>query len=598
MRDSSIDPDDAESLAAALERLARRPRSARDLRAPRPRPRAAIHLDPDGARRATCVRRRAARATASRTRPRRRPIERSQSKCASALTPASSAATPPASAVIWRGCSAPGPTDASASRHTFVLYAHETVSTPLRERRAARHSGPAGTAWEQLALPKAARQDRLDVFFAPGYTAPLLLNTPTVVLVHDISFAAHPEWFRWKEGLRRRWLTRWSCQPREARADRFGSRATRNHFALRASGDPRAVHLSGGHFTCAADVAVARRHGAREPVVLFVGSVFNRRHLPDLIRAFKPIATAPSGRAPGNRRRQSHVSARRSCRRSLRRKGSPRGCRFGRTCPTTTSPSCMGSARAFALLSEYEGFGHPPLEALGSGVPSVLLDTDVAREVCGDAALYVAKGDIAGTTAALNSLLFDEDVRHACSRPALRCSRATRGRAPAQRHWRRSRRRHERDLAIVIVSYNTRSDLENCLQSLHDHPPHVSHEIVVVDNASRDGSVEAVRARWPGVTVITLELNVGFASANNAGIRQTESELVLLLNSDTIVPDGAIDRLIAAMRELPGASVVGPRIVDANGQPELSYGRMMTPARRAAAETARASCVAGSHCRD
>lgn len=132
-------------------------------------------------------------------------------------------------------------------------------------------------------------------------------------------------------------------------------------------------------------------------------------------------------------------------------------------------------------------------------------------------------------------------------------------------------------LAIIIVSYNTKSDLENCLQSLHDHPPHVSHEIVVVDNASRDGSVEAVGARWPTVRVISLTSNVGFASANNEGVRRTESELVLLLNSDTIVSEGAIDRLIAALRELPGASVVGPRIVDANGQIELSYGRMLSP---------------------
>ena len=134
-----------------------------------------------------------------------------------------------------------------------------------------------------------------------------------------------------------------------------------------------------------------------------------------------------------------------------------------------------------------------------------------------------------------------------------------------------------KDLAIVIVSYNTKSDLENCLQSLHDHPPRASHEIVVVDNASRDGSVDAVRARWPAVTVIALNSNVGFASANNAGIRRTESELILLLNSDTIVPEGAIDRLIGALNELPGASVVGPKIVDGSGQAELSYGRMMTP---------------------
>jgi GT2 family glycosyltransferase len=132
-------------------------------------------------------------------------------------------------------------------------------------------------------------------------------------------------------------------------------------------------------------------------------------------------------------------------------------------------------------------------------------------------------------------------------------------------------------LAIVIVSYNTRSDLENCLQSLHDHPPQVSHEIVVVDNASRDGSVDAVRARWPDVTLLALTSNLGFAAANNAGIRRTESELILLLNSDTIVPEGAIDRLIAALHDLPGASVVGPKIVDGDGHPELSYGRMMTP---------------------
>ena len=133
------------------------------------------------------------------------------------------------------------------------------------------------------------------------------------------------------------------------------------------------------------------------------------------------------------------------------------------------------------------------------------------------------------------------------------------------------------DVAIVIVSYNTKSDLENCLQSLHDHPPRATHEIVVVDNASRDGSVDAVRARWPAATIVPLNSNVGFAAANNVGIRQTQSELILLLNSDTIVPAGAIDRLIAAMNALPGASVVGPKIVDGNGQAELSYGRMMTP---------------------
>jgi GT2 family glycosyltransferase len=132
-------------------------------------------------------------------------------------------------------------------------------------------------------------------------------------------------------------------------------------------------------------------------------------------------------------------------------------------------------------------------------------------------------------------------------------------------------------LAIVIVSYNTKTDLENCLRSLHDHRPRATHEIIVVDNGSRDGSVEAVRSQWPDVRLIPLAGNVGFASANNVGIRQSESELILLLNSDTIVPEGAIDRLIGALRELPGASIVGPKLVDGNGRLELSHGRMITP---------------------
>ena len=132
-------------------------------------------------------------------------------------------------------------------------------------------------------------------------------------------------------------------------------------------------------------------------------------------------------------------------------------------------------------------------------------------------------------------------------------------------------------LAIVIVSYNTRTDLENCLRSLHEHPPSASHDILVVDNASRDGSVETVRSRWRNVRVIALDSNAGFARANNEGIRATVSEFVLLLNSDTFVPAGAIDGLIAALRELPGASVVGPKIVDGNGNPELSFGRMISP---------------------
>jgi GT2 family glycosyltransferase len=133
------------------------------------------------------------------------------------------------------------------------------------------------------------------------------------------------------------------------------------------------------------------------------------------------------------------------------------------------------------------------------------------------------------------------------------------------------------DLTIIIVTHNTRSDLEACLRSIDQHPPHVTHEVIVVDNASRDGTVAAVAAGWPNVRIVAMDRNVGFAAANNAGFRESRSELVLLLNSDTLLLDGSIDRLVRAVRELPGAAIVGPRLTDANGAVELSFGRMMSP---------------------
>ena len=132
------------------------------------------------------------------------------------------------------------------------------------------------------------------------------------------------------------------------------------------------------------------------------------------------------------------------------------------------------------------------------------------------------------------------------------------------------------DLSIIIVSFNARADLERCLGSLHAAPVAAPHEILVVDNGSNDGSAGAAR-RWPGVTVIETGANLGFARANNSGIRASRGANVLLLNSDTVVPPGAIDRLRAELDREADVAVVGPRLVDAAGRAELSFGRMIGP---------------------
>ena len=132
-------------------------------------------------------------------------------------------------------------------------------------------------------------------------------------------------------------------------------------------------------------------------------------------------------------------------------------------------------------------------------------------------------------------------------------------------------------LSIIIVTYNSRADIEACLRSVTDAKITIDREVVVVDNASADGTVEYLRERWPGVRVIVAGGNLGFARANNLGIRQTFSELVLLLNPDTVVQPGVVEALIAALERHPDVAVVGPRIVDAAGHAELSFGRMISP---------------------
>jgi GT2 family glycosyltransferase len=133
------------------------------------------------------------------------------------------------------------------------------------------------------------------------------------------------------------------------------------------------------------------------------------------------------------------------------------------------------------------------------------------------------------------------------------------------------------DLSIIIVSFNTRADLLRCLESIHEAPPSCRFEILVVDNASTDGSPDAVGERWPGVRVLTQSRNLGFSAANNVGIRVADGELVLLLNSDTVVPPGALDALVGRLRADSSAGAAGPRLVDGQGQPELSFGPMISP---------------------
>jgi GT2 family glycosyltransferase len=117
------------------------------------------------------------------------------------------------------------------------------------------------------------------------------------------------------------------------------------------------------------------------------------------------------------------------------------------------------------------------------------------------------------------------------------------------------------DISIVIVSWNTRELLRDCLRSVFDHANELALEVFIVDNNSKDGSAEMVRQSFPQVRLIQNDHNVGFAAANNQAFPKCSSEFELLLNSDTIVVGDALRTLVEFARAHPEAGAVGPRLL-------------------------------------
>lgn len=116
------------------------------------------------------------------------------------------------------------------------------------------------------------------------------------------------------------------------------------------------------------------------------------------------------------------------------------------------------------------------------------------------------------------------------------------------------------DLSIIIVNRNTCTLLADCIRSVITFTQDLDYEIIVVDNASTDGSVTMLRSDFPGVRVIENDENRGFAAANNQGLDLTIGEFILLLNSDTVVTDNAITRMVDFMRQHPEIGAVGPQL--------------------------------------
>jgi GT2 family glycosyltransferase len=125
-------------------------------------------------------------------------------------------------------------------------------------------------------------------------------------------------------------------------------------------------------------------------------------------------------------------------------------------------------------------------------------------------------------------------------------------------------------LSIVIICWNDWKVLEDCLDSIFKGTHDCELEVIVSDNGSADGSVEKIRARFPAVLVVENRANLGFAKGNNAGLREARGEFVLILNPDTIVHDGSLDRWIAFADRHLEAGAFGCRVQNPDGTYQVS----------------------------
>jgi glycosyltransferase involved in cell wall biosynthesis len=301
-----------------------------------------------------------------------------------------------------------------AAAHDFILCSPEPLTLAASPLRISTLVEPGhGTMWEQLTLPRLVRRAEANVLFAPGYTAPLWGPTPMVLVVHDVSFAAHPEWFSWREGLRRRTLTRLSARRavHVLTVSDFSKREIVRHLGV--PQDKVDVIYHGVHDVRAQSPGpkAQRDPKAQDPdpevrTLLYVGSIFERRHIPELIAGFARVAaTHPDVRLEivGDNRVEPPIDVA-----TLATSAGVGGRVRARAYVTDAELAQLyASATAFAFLSDYEGFGFTPLEALHAGLPMAVLDTEISREIYGPAAVYVRSPDVNDIATALEHVLFD-----------------------------------------------------------------------------------------------------------------------------------------------------------------------------------------------
>ncbi len=123
-------------------------------------------------------------------------------------------------------------------------------------------------------------------------------------------------------------------------------------------------------------------------------------------------------------------------------------------------------------------------------------------------------------------------------------------------------------LSVLVVTFNTRELTVGCIETFYDEAVAGAWEIILVDNGSSDGTIEAVKARFPAVRVIRSERNLGYAGGSNLGLRAAQGEVIILVNSDVLAPASVLRALRDTLMENPDIGAISPGLRRASGEPQ------------------------------
>ncbi len=311
----------------------------------------------------------------------------------------------------------------------FVLYFKDEIpgDIPKSDRFESKLLKAGSTAkfvhWD---LPRAAKKDGIDILFCPGYVAPLIYKGKTALVLHDIIYEAHPEWFNWQSSADKillKWVSKKSAQkakiiftPSEfSRQEiiKYFQVAPKKVAMVSAAADPD-LRLSWTQNSQEEIEKIKVKYALKENFIFFVGSIFSRRHLPEMLEAFFRLAREKSDYQMligGKNYTQPLIDIDKLIKEKnnvLGRRAILRVDFIG-----DSDLKLLYSACAFFIyLSDYEGFGLPPLEAMSCGAPVITSNSASLKEVAGDAAFLIKNNsDVEEIYRAMKRLIDDETLR-------------------------------------------------------------------------------------------------------------------------------------------------------------------------------------------